>query len=59
MLKSLGAYWKRTFDSVKLISIGPQTSASCLKYFNRVDNEADPHDLDGLIQACIQSIENK
>jgi len=59
MLKRLGASWKGTFDPVKVISIGPQTSVSCQKYFNRVDKEADPHDLDGLIQACIQSIENK
>ncbi len=41
---------------VKIISIGPQTSISCQKYFNRFDEEANRHDLDGLVQACIQSI---
>ena len=41
---------------VKIVSIGPQTSISCKKYFNRIDQEASPHDLDGLVSACIQSM---
>ncbi len=39
--------------NIKIISIGPQTSISCRKYFNRVDKEANPHDIYGLIQASI------
>ncbi len=46
----------KVLAGVKLISIGPQTSISCRKSFNRCDEEASPHDLDGLLQACIDSI---
>ena len=56
MLKRFGVDWQRNFDEVKLISIGPQTSLSCENVFNRVDQEADPHDLDGVIKACISSL---
>ncbi len=51
--KSLGSSLNIFLDGVKLISIGPQTSISCHKYFNRLDKEADTHDLEGLVQACI------
>ena len=43
-------------NSVKLISIGPQTSISCKKYFHRIDKEAEVHDMNGLAHACIASI---
>jgi len=56
-MKRFGSDWQRQFDGLKLISIGPQTSLSCENYFKRVDQEADPHDLDGLVQACINSLE--
>ncbi|WP_320663445.1 uroporphyrinogen-III synthase [Prochlorococcus sp. MIT 1223] len=39
---------------IKLLSIGPQTTKSCQKYFKRVDIEAIPHDMNGLIKACIK-----
>ncbi len=55
--KYLGISWKEKCSKIKLVSIGPQTSISCKKYFNRVDFEANPHDLDGLIQACILATE--
>jgi len=34
------------------VSIGPQTSRSCREWFGRIDAEADPHDLEGLVSAC-------
>ncbi len=52
MRMRFGDLWQQKVDRVKLISIGPQTSISCKKYFHRVDKEAEPHDLDGLIHAC-------
>ena len=55
LLQRLGADWQRNLEKVHVISIGPQTSRSCKNYFHRVDQEADPHDLFGLINACIDS----
>ena len=55
MLQRFGHDWRHNLDEINLISIGPQTSLSCKKYFSRVDQEADPHDLEGLIKACIVS----
>ncbi len=51
--QEFGSDWLKIIDSVKLVSIGPQTTLVCKKYFFRLDNEATPHDLEGLIQACI------
>ncbi len=56
--EALGSDWKTILLSVKIISIGPQTSISCRKYFNRFDQEASPHDLEGLLNACIQAIQS-
>ena len=47
-----GSGWQDLLDRLKLVSIGPQTSLSCRTQFGRVDAEADPHDLDGLVAAC-------
>ena len=44
--------WRQQLEGVALVSIGPQTSQSCLQVLGRVDAEADPHDLDGLVAAC-------
>tara|TARA_Y100001968_G_C19392986_1_gene736658 strand:- start:675 stop:1499 length:825 start_codon:yes stop_codon:yes gene_type:complete len=55
MKKEFGNIWHDKLSKVKLISIGPQTSLSCIKNFRRVDKEANPHDLSGLIDACIDS----
>jgi uroporphyrinogen-III synthase len=52
LLQRFGERWSEHIQSVKLISIGPQTSQSCYDNFGRVDAEADPHDLDGLVAAC-------
>jgi len=51
-----GNNWKEKLMKVKLISIGPQTSLICEKYFQRVDKEAIPHTLEGLLNACIDSL---
>ncbi len=55
MLDRFGFNWREKFDGVNVISIGPQTSISCKKYLSRVDAQAEPHDLEGLIDACIAS----
>tara|TARA_B100001287_G_C22608298_1_gene493853 strand:- start:13 stop:801 length:789 start_codon:yes stop_codon:yes gene_type:complete len=52
LLQRFGERWSEHIATVKLISIGPQTSQSCHEHFGRVDAEADPHDLDGLVAAC-------
>ena len=52
-----GPGWAERLDGVKVISIGPQTSRSCLEWFGRVDHEADPHDLEGLADACAQAMQ--
>jgi len=47
-----GANWLEQLNGVALVAIGPQTSRSCLEILGRVDGEASPHDLDGLVAAC-------
>jgi len=54
--KFFGDQNNNILDEVKLISIGPQTSIGCRKYFKRVDNQAMIYDLDGIVKACIESI---
>ena len=56
MRERFGFNWRENLDGVNLISIGPQTTISCEKYFSRHDEQADPHDLEGLIHACILSL---
>ena len=51
-----GSPWSQLLAEVKRVSIGPQTSRSCRMHFGRVDAEADPHDLDGLVAACRQAL---
>lgn len=41
----------RPADGVVIVSIGPVTSETCRELGLRVDVEADPHDLDGLVAA--------
>jgi uroporphyrinogen-III synthase len=41
---------------VRLISIGPATSGRCREVLARVDGEADPHDLEGLVAACAAAL---
>ena len=51
-----GENWQTRLEDLKLISIGPQTSATCLAQLGRVDAEADRHDLDGLVAACAEAL---
>jgi len=50
--RSFGEGWRDRLHGVRLVSIGPQTTARCLELLKRVDAEADPHDLAGLVAAC-------
>ena len=53
---SLGPDWRSLLESVAVISIGPQTSRRCRELLGRVDAEADPHDLPGLVAATIGAL---
>jgi uroporphyrinogen-III synthase len=57
--QQFGASWAQQLDSVALVSIGPQTSHTCRERMGRVDAEADPHDLDGLVAACAQALQGR
>jgi uroporphyrinogen-III synthase len=50
--RSFGSGWRSLLEAPQLISIGPQTSHSCRRWLGRVDAEAEPHDIQGLVQAC-------
>ena len=52
--KYFGEYWLELIDNIKLVSIGPQTSISCTKHIRKPDKEANPHDLSGLLKACLE-----
>ncbi len=47
-----GPTWLACLEGVAVVSIGPQTSERCRALLGRVDQEADPHDLEGLVEAC-------
>ena len=53
---AFGGTWASTLQSVALISIGPQTSRRCRERLGRVDGEADPHDLSGLVAATVRAL---
>ncbi|KEF40904.1 MAG: uroporphyrinogen-III synthase [Cyanobium sp. CACIAM 14] len=53
---SFGEDWVGRLDGVRVISIGPQTSRRCKERLGRVDAEADPHDLEGLVAACVRAL---
>ena len=46
-----GDGWLQRLQEVKVISIGPQTSSACRKLLGRIDAEAAPHDINGLVAA--------
>jgi uroporphyrinogen-III synthase len=54
--RQFGEGWEQRLEGVALVSIGPQTSQTCLAQLGRVDAEADPHDLDGLVAACTRAL---
>ena len=57
--QQFGATWQQQLEGVALVSIGPQTSHTCRGLLGRVDAEAVPHDLDGLVGACVQALNNQ
>ena len=54
--QQFGESWSQHTGKLAVISIGPQTSAVCQELLGRVDGEADPHDLDGLVAACSHAL---
>ncbi len=54
-----GPDWQSRLEGVALVSIGPQTSRTCQEVLGRVDAEADPHDLDGLVAACAEALKER
>jgi len=57
--RSFGEGWAELLRSVRLVSIGPATSERCLQVLGRVDAEADPHDLEGLVDACARAFRSQ
>jgi uroporphyrinogen-III synthase len=53
---AFGSQWRQVLEGVKVVSIGPQTSQPCLEVLGRVDAEAQPHDLAGLVEACTRAL---
>jgi uroporphyrinogen-III synthase len=53
---AFGGGWRQQLKGVAIVSIGPQTSQRCQALLGRVDAEADPHDLAGLVEACRRAL---
>ena len=52
--KYFGENWLKLIEKIKIVSIGPQTTISCTNLIKKPDKEANPHDLDGLLKACLE-----
>ena len=52
--KYFGKCWASYFDNVKILSIGPQTSLSCMEIFGRVDKQANIYTFEGLLDATLE-----
>ena len=52
--KHFGENWLKLIKKIQLVSIGPQTTISCKKLIRKPDKEASPHDLEGLLHACLE-----
>ena len=52
--KHFGENWLQLIEKIKIVSIGPQTSNSCEKLIRKPDQEASPHDLDGILKSCLE-----
>ena len=53
-----GAGWRQRLAGLAIVSIGPQTSERCRELLGRVDGEANPYDLEGLVEACGRALAN-
>lgn len=51
-----GEGWLEQLKGVAIISIGPQTSERCRQVLGRVEAEANPYDLTGLVHACSRAL---
>ena len=51
--KYFGKNWLEFIENIKIVSIGPQTTLSCKNLIKEPDKEACPHDLEGLLEACL------
>ncbi len=51
--KEFGRKWFAITKSIKILSIGPQTSSVCREIFGRVDKEATTYSFDGLLEIAI------
>ncbi|MFO8239359.1 MAG: uroporphyrinogen-III synthase [Prochlorococcaceae cyanobacterium] len=56
---AFGDAWRERLSPLAIVSIGPQTSEGCRSCLGRVDAEADPYDLAGLVQACARALEGR
>ena len=52
--KYFGENWLKLIANIKIVSIGPQTSISCENLIRQPDKQANPHDLEGLLKACLE-----
>ena len=50
--RQFGSAWRERLEGVAVVSIGPQTSRACREVLGRLDAEANPYDLNGLVAAC-------
>ncbi len=46
-----GECWPEHLGALKVVSIGPETSRTCWDVLGRVDAEANPHHMEGLVDA--------
>ena len=51
--KEFGKEWSSLLVDTRLLTIGPQTSKTCIKVFGRVDKEAVKYTFEGLLDAAI------
>jgi uroporphyrinogen-III synthase len=56
LMQAFGDDWPICLAHTRVVSIGPQTSARCRELLGRVDAEASPHDLEGLVAACVDAL---
>ncbi|MFN9619497.1 MAG: uroporphyrinogen-III synthase [Synechococcaceae cyanobacterium] len=56
LAEAFGDAWRQRLEGVQVVSIGPATSGRCRDVLGRVDSEALPHDLEGLVAACAAAL---
>ncbi|MFM7647818.1 MAG: uroporphyrinogen-III synthase [Cyanobium sp.] len=57
--EAFGDDWHRKLEGLAIVSIGPQTTERCRQELGRVDAEANPFDLDGLLQSCKEILRDR